>query len=67
MLYGSARTKFLLRLLIGVACVVLGLTLHMVITLAAGLIVLAVAAFGWFGRGGTGGQGGPGGRAGGGW
>ncbi len=66
MRYGSARTKFLLRLFIGVAFVVLGLALHLVLTFAVGLVVLAVAAFGWFGRGGPGGRV-AGSRAGGGW
>jgi hypothetical protein len=55
MRYGSARSKFFLRLFIGVAFVVVGLAFHLVVTFAVGLIVLAVAAWGWFGRGGGGG------------
>jgi len=50
MLYGSARTKFLVRLLIGVAVIILGVVLHQVITFVTGLLVLAVAAHGWINR-----------------
>ena len=50
MLYGSARTKFLVRLFIGVAFAVLGVALHLVVTFAVGLLMLAVAAYGWFNR-----------------
>ncbi|HEY6498708.1 MAG TPA: hypothetical protein VIZ20_04740 [Streptosporangiaceae bacterium] len=55
MRYGSARSKLFLRLFIGVAFVVAGLAFHLVVTFAVGLVVLAVAAYGWFGRGGGGG------------
>ena len=55
MRYGSARSKFFLRLFIGVALVVAGLAFHLVVTFAMGLFALAVAAWGWFGRGGGGG------------
>jgi hypothetical protein len=54
MRYRSARSKLFLRLFIGVAMVAVGLAFHLVVSFAVGLIVLAVAAYGWFGRGGGG-------------
>jgi hypothetical protein len=43
MLYGSARTKLLIRLFIGVAVAVLGVAFHLLTVFTVGLIVLAVA------------------------
>ena len=56
MLYGSNRTTFLLRLLLGVAFVILGVVLHALVMLAGGLVILAVAGVQWFRRGGSGGR-----------
>jgi hypothetical protein len=56
MLYGSKRTKFLIRLLIGVAVAVLGLVLHQLVEFTVGLIVLAVAFARWFGHDGSNGS-----------
>jgi hypothetical protein len=43
MLHGSARTKFMIRLLIGVAVAVGGAGLHLLTMFAVGLLVLVVA------------------------
>jgi hypothetical protein len=43
MLHGSARTKFMIRLLIGVAVAVGGAGLHLLTMFTVGLIVLVVA------------------------
>jgi uncharacterized membrane protein len=56
MLYGSTRTTFLLRLLIGVAFVILGVVLHALVMFAGGLVILAVAGVQWFHRRGSGGR-----------
>jgi hypothetical protein len=56
MLYGSARTKLLIRLLIGIALAALGGAFHLLTVFTVGLIVLAVAVirFGTDRRGGGG-------------
>ncbi len=43
MLYGSARTKLMIRLLIGIALAALGGAFHLLAVFTVGLIVLAVA------------------------
>lgn len=43
MLYGSARTKLLIRLFIGIAVAALGGGFHLLTVFTVGLIVLAVA------------------------
>jgi hypothetical protein len=43
MLHGSARTKFVIQLLIGVAVAILGAALHLLTVFTVGLIVLVVA------------------------
>ena len=43
MLHGSARTKFVIRLLIGVAVALLGADLHLLTVFTVGLLVLVVA------------------------
>jgi hypothetical protein len=43
MLHGSARTKFVIRLLIGVALAVGGAALHLLVVFTVGLIVGVVA------------------------
>jgi hypothetical protein len=56
MLRGSARTKFMIRLLIGVAMAVLGAEVHLLTIFSTGLLVMAVAVirFGQDRRGGGG-------------
>ena len=43
MLYGSARTKFVIRLLLGLALAVAGAALHLLTLFTVGLVVLVVA------------------------
>ncbi len=43
MMHGSARTKLVIRLLIGLACALLGAALHMLVMFTVGLLVLVVA------------------------
>jgi hypothetical protein len=43
MLHGSARTKFVIRLLIGVTLAILGAALHLLVVFTVGLLVLVVA------------------------
>ena len=43
MLHGSARTKLVIRLLIGLAVALLGATLHLLVMFTVGLLVLVVA------------------------
>ena len=43
MLHGSARTKLVIRLLIGLAVALLGAALHLLVTFTVGLLVLVVA------------------------
>ena len=43
MLHGSARTKLVIRLLIGLASALLGATLHQLGMFTVGLLVLVVA------------------------
>jgi hypothetical protein len=44
MLHGSARTKLMIRLLIGIATAALGGAFHLLPVFTVGLVVLAVAA-----------------------
>ena len=50
MLYGSERTKFLIRAAIGVAMVALGLAFHLLVVFTVGLAVMAVAVQRWYHR-----------------
>lgn len=43
MLHGSARTKLVVRLLVGLACALLGAALHQLVMFTVGLLVLVVA------------------------
>ena len=43
MLHGSARTKLVIRLLIGLAVALLGAALHLLVMFTVGLLVLVVA------------------------
>jgi type IV secretory pathway TrbD component len=43
MLHGSARTKLVIRLLIGLASALLGAALHLLVMFTVGLLVLVVA------------------------